>query len=200
MIGSSPPTAADKECDRVQSLPAACKHCDRVQSPPEACQHCDRVQSPPAACKHCDRVHSPSAAGNTVRESSPHVQHVNTVLGSSRHEQYVNTVKGSSTNEEVRANIQQAIGPHEDFLTIVKRLKLQWVWSCLLFIRSGQNHLARHSGRGKKTRQTEEELERQHQGRQRQGMDRPGVRQVPVGSGEQEKWRKLIAKSSVVPQ
>ena len=29
------------------------------------------------------------------------------------------------TNEEVRAKIQQAIGPHED-LTIVKRRKLQW--------------------------------------------------------------------------
>ena len=29
-------------------------------------------------------------------------------------------------NEEVRAKIQQAIGPHEDLLTIVKRRKLQW--------------------------------------------------------------------------
>ena len=28
------------------------------------------------------------------------------------------------------------------------------VWSCLPFIRSGQNHLARHIERGKKTRQT----------------------------------------------
>ena len=37
-------------------------------------------------------------------------------------------------------------------------------------------------------------------GRQHQGVDRPGVRQVPGGSGEQEKWRKLVAKSSVVPQ
>ena len=53
------------------------------------------------------------------------------------------------------------------------------VWSCLPFMRSGQDHLARHSERGKKTRQTEEEVGRQHQ-----GMDRPGVRQVPVGIGE----------------
>ena len=30
------------------------------------------------------------------------------------------------TNEEVRVKIQQAIGPHEDLLTIVKRRKLQW--------------------------------------------------------------------------
>ena len=46
----------------------------------------------------------------------------------------------------------------------------------------GQNHLARHSERGKKTRQTEEEVGRQHQ-----GMVRPGVRQVPEGIGEQGK-------------
>ena len=56
------------------------------------------------------------------------------------------------------------------------------VWSCLLFIKSGQNHLARHSENGKKTRQTEEEVERQLQ-----GMDRPGVRQATEGSGEQIK-------------
>ena len=37
-------------------------------------------------------------------------------------------------------------------------------------------------------------------GRQHQGMDRPGVRQVPEGGGEQGKRKKLIAKSSVVPQ
>ena len=34
----------------------------------------------------------------------------------------------------------------------------------------------------KKTRQTEEEVGRQHQ-----GMTKPGLRQVPEGSGEQEK-------------
>ena len=50
--------------------------------------------------------------------------------------------------------------------------------------RSGQNHLARHSERGKKTRQTEEEVGRQHQ-----GVDRSGVRQVPEGSGEQGKMK-----------
>ena len=69
------------------------------------------------------------------------------------------------------------------------------VWTCLPFIRSGQNHLARHSERGKKTRQTEKEAGSQHQ-----GVDRPGVRQVPEGSGEQGKWRKLVVKSSIVPQ
>ena len=57
------------------------------------------------------------------------------------------------------------------------------VWSCLPFIRTGQNHVARHSERGKKTRQTEV-------GRQHQGMDMPGVCQVPEGSGEQGKMEK----------
>ena len=48
------------------------------------------------------------------------------------------------------------------------------VLSCLPLIRSGQNYLARHSKRGRKTMQTEEEVGRQHQ-----RMDRPEVRQVP---------------------
>ena len=34
--------------------------------------------------------------------------------------------KDHVTNKEVRAKIQQVTGPHEDLLTIVKRLKLQW--------------------------------------------------------------------------
>ena len=87
--------------------------------------------------------------------------------------------KDHVTNEEVRDKIQQAIGSHEDLLSIVKRHKHAVVWICLSFIRSGQNDLARHSERGKKTRQTEQEVERQHR-----GMDRPGVLQVPEGSGE----------------
>ena len=63
------------------------------------------------------------------------------------------------------------------------------VWSCLPFIRSGQNRLARHSERGKKTQQTEEEVGRQHQ-----GMDRPGVRQVPEGSGERGTMEKTCCE------
>ena len=34
--------------------------------------------------------------------------------------------KDHVTNEEVRARIQQAVGPHKDLLTAVKRRKLQW--------------------------------------------------------------------------
>ena len=46
--------------------------------------------------------------------------------------------KDHVTNEEVRAKIQQAIGPHEDILTIVKRCKLQWY-----------GHVSRSSGLAK---------------------------------------------------
>ena len=45
-----------------------------------------------------------------------------------------------------------------------------------------------HSERVKKTRQTEEEVGRH------QGMDRPGVQQVPEGSGEQGKMEKSGCK------
>ena len=67
-----------------------------------------------------------------------------------------------------------------------KETQTSVVWSCVPFIRSGQNHLIRHSERGKKRRQTEEEVGRQHQ-----GMDRPGVRQVPEGGGEQRKKEEI---------
>ena len=46
--------------------------------------------------------------------------------------------KDRVTNEEVRAKIQQAIGPHEDLLAIVKRRKLQWY-----------GHVSRSSGLAK---------------------------------------------------
>ena len=42
------------------------------------------------------------------------------------------------TNEEVRAKIQETIGPHEDLLTIVKRRKLKWY-----------SHVSRSSGLAK---------------------------------------------------
>ena len=61
----------------------------------------------------------------------------------------------------------------------------------LLVVRNGvvKNQFARHSERGKKTRRTKEEVGRQHQ-----GMDRLGVRQVPEGSGEQGKLEKTGCK------
>ena len=46
--------------------------------------------------------------------------------------------KDPVTNKEVCAKIQQAIGPHEDLLTIVKRGKLLWY-----------GHVSRSSGLAK---------------------------------------------------
>ena len=62
------------------------------------------------------------------------------------------------------------------------------VWTCLPFIRSGQNHLARHSERRKKTSQTEEEVGRH------QKMERPGVRQVSEGSVEQGRMKETVSE------
>ena len=69
------------------------------------------------------------------------------------------------------------------------------IWSCLVFIRSGQNHLARHSEKGTKTRQTEEEVGKQHKGME--GLEFTKSKRAVENRG---KWRKLVMKSSVVPQ
>ena len=95
--------------------------------------------------------------------------------------------KDHASNEEVRAKIQQAIRPHEDLLTIAGRCKLQWY--CYVSCSSGLAKTILHSERGKKTRQTGEEVGRQHQ-----GMDKPGVLQVPEGSGEQVKMEETGCK------
>ena len=64
--------------------------------------------------------------------------------------------KDHFTNEEVRAKIQQAIGPHDDLLTIVDRRKLQWYGhvsrsSCLAkTILQGTVKGGRRQGRQKK--------------------------------------------------
>ena len=84
------------------------------------------------------------------------------------------------TNEEVSAKIQAAVGPHEDLLTIVKRHKLQWYGHVSHSSGLAKTILEGTAKGGKKTRQTEEEVGRQHQ-----GPDRPGVCQVPEGCGEQ---------------
>ena len=101
--------------------------------------------------------------------------------------------KDHVTNKGVRAKIQQAIGPHEDHLTIVKRRKLQW--TCLPFIRSGQNHFTSHSERGKTIRRTEEEVEDNI--RKWTGLEFAKFQRVMKDS---EKWRKLVVKSSSVPK
>ena len=96
--------------------------------------------------------------------------------------------KDHVTNEEVRAKLQQAIGPHEDLLITVKRRKLQWY-----------GHVSRSSGLAKTILQGTVKGGRRQSGQRKrwednQGMDRPVVRQVPEGSGEQGKREKTGCK------
>ena len=86
--------------------------------------------------------------------------------------------KDHATNEEVRAKIQQAIGPHEDLLTIVKRRKLKQY-----------RHISRSTGlaktilqgtvKGKKTRQTEK----------RGGKTTSGIGQARSSPSPRGQWR-----------
>ena len=105
--------------------------------------------------------------------------------------------KDHATNEEVRAKIQQATGPLEDFSIIVKRRNLQWYGH--VFRSSSLAKTILHTERGKKTRQTEKEVGRQHQ-----GMDRPGVREVLEDGGEQRKMEEtgceIICGASPTPR
>ena len=88
------------------------------------------------------------------------------------------------TNKEVCAKIQQAVGPHKDLLTITKRRNL----ICNGYV-SHSSGLAKTilqglvKGGRRQLRQTEEEV-----GRQRQGMDRPGVRQIPETGKNGGNW------------
>ena len=85
--------------------------------------------------------------------------------------------KDHVTNEQDYGQDSAANRKTRSLLDHRKETQTEVVWTCLR-----QNHLAKHSEKGKKTRQTEEEVGKQHQ-----GMDRPGVRQGPEGSGEQRK-------------
>ena len=103
--------------------------------------------------------------------------------------------KDHVTNEEVRAKIQQAIGPHEDLLTTVKKRKLQWY-----------GHVSRSSGLPETVLQGTPKGGRRHSRQKKMWEDNikkwtgleftKSQRKVE----NREKWRQLVAKSSVVPQ
>ena len=102
--------------------------------------------------------------------------------------------KDHVTIEEVRAKIQQAIGPHED-LTIVKRRKQQW-----------HGHVSRSLDLAKTVMQGTMKGGRR-QGRQWKRWEdnlrgRTGLEfaKSQMAVENWEKWRKLGAKSFVVPQ
>ena len=96
------------------------------------------------------------------------------------------------TNLEVRAKIKQAIGPHEDLLTIVKRHELQWY-----------GHVSRSSGLAKTILQGTVKGGRRQGGQRKRWED--NVREwtgLEFAKSQRavenrEKWRKLVVKSSV---
>ena len=103
--------------------------------------------------------------------------------------------KDHITNEEVRAKVQQAIVRYEDLLTMGKRGKLQWY-----------GRVSRSSGLAKTILQGTVKGGRR-QGRQRKGLE-DNIREwtglelakFQRAMENREKWRKLVAKSSVVHQ
>ena len=97
--------------------------------------------------------------------------------------------------EDVCARIQQAIGLHEDLLTIVKRHKMQW-----------NGHAIRSSGLAKTILQGTVKGGRRQGGQRKRwedntrewtGLEFAKYQRAVENRG---KWRKLVAKSSVVPQ
>ena len=95
----------------------------------------------------------------------------------------------------VRAKIQQAVGPHEDLLTIVKIRKLQWY-----------GHVSRSSDLAKTILQgTVKGGRRQRRQRKRweynirewTSLEFSKSQRALENRGE---WSKVVAKSSVVPQ
>ena len=102
--------------------------------------------------------------------------------------------KDHVTNEEVCAKTQQAIGPHEDLLTIVKRRKLQWYGhvrssGLIKTILQGTVKGVRRQGRQRK--RWEDNI------REWTGLEFAKSQRAVE---KREKWRKLVAKSSVIPQ
>ena len=99
------------------------------------------------------------------------------------------------TNEEVKARTGNAIGPHEDLLTSVRRLKLKWF-----------GHVIRSSGLAKTLLQGTV-----HGGRRRGRQGERLEDNIKEWTGlewnillwkaeNREEWRELVVKSTVVPQ
>ena len=97
--------------------------------------------------------------------------------------------KDHVTNEEVRAKIQQAIGPHEDLLTIVKRRKLHWYGnvfrSSSLAKTIWQGTVKRGRRQGRQRKRLEDNI------REWTGLEFAKSQRAVEN---REKWRKLVAK------
>ena len=104
------------------------------------------------------------------------------------------TYRDHISNEEVRNRTRQAIGPHENLSTTVKRRKLKWY-----------GHITRLSGLAKTI------LQGTVQGGRRRGRQEKRWEDIPEWTGttlgaamrkteRRDEWRELVARSSVAPQ
>ena len=103
--------------------------------------------------------------------------------------------KDHVTNEEVRNRIQNAIGVHDDLLTMVKKRKLRWY-----------SHISRSSGMVKTILQGTVKGARRR-GRQKKRWEDNIKEWTGMGLGDslraaedREGWRGIVATSSVVPR
>ena len=99
------------------------------------------------------------------------------------------------TFEEVKAKIGYAIGPYEDLLTSVKRRKLKWY-----------GHVTRSSGLAKTILQGIVQGGRRR-GRQRKRWENNIKEWTGLGwntilrkAENREEWKKVVVKSTLVPQ
>ena len=110
--------------------------------------------------------------------------------------------KDHVTNEKVLAKIQQAIGPHKDLLTIVKRRKVQWY-----------GHISAPSGLaitilqcttkgGKCTMKGGRRQDRQRKRLEDNIREWTGLEFAKSQRAveNREKWMQLVVKSPVVPE
>ena len=103
--------------------------------------------------------------------------------------------KDHLTNEEVRSRIQNAFGVHDDLLTMVKKRKLWWY-----------GHISRSSGMAKTILQGTVKGARRR-GRQNKRWEDTIKEWTGMGFGvslraaeDRERWKGIVATSSVVPQ
>ena len=99
------------------------------------------------------------------------------------------------TNEEVRNRVQNAIGVHDDLLTMVKKRKLRWY-----------GHISRSSGMAKTVLQGTVKGARKR-GRQKKRWEDNIKEWAGMGFGDslraaedREGWKGIVATSSVVPR
>ena len=103
--------------------------------------------------------------------------------------------KDHVTNKEACAKIQQAIGQHEDLLTIVRRCKMKWY-----------GRVSRPSGLAKTILQGTGKGERRRATHKKRWEDNimewTGLEFAESQRAVEntEKWRKLVVKSSVAPK